>query len=409
MIGETLELLAGEVRIRVRGASIERFLNACARGGIGLRRTCRMDFGELHATVSVRDFRRLRPVIRRTGCRVHILARHGAPFVLHRLRRRYVLFAGFAVLGVLFWALTSFVWVVEIHAQPGISTYHLRETLHEAGAYAGIPIAAVDETAIREYVRREMEDTVDFVTVSRIGNVITVEAFGGDGDPETLDDKAVTGVVASRDGLVTEVQALGGYPLVGKGDVVQRGQLLISAVTPPTTEAGLGHIGHGWGQVKAQTSRSETSVRLLNRTKKRAAGRKKTQYAIVIGGKRLNLYLGSSVAAGNCDKKVYAERVVLGRGAALPVTVIRQEYTYYEPETAADSVEETRAQAEQNALSRMQDDMQAGVVEHWNSEAEEVDGALRLTLHAACTEDIGREISQEGAELPEKAEQPEEE
>lgn len=55
MIGETLELLAGEVRIRVRGASIERFLNACARGGIGLRRTCRMDFGELHATVSVRD------------------------------------------------------------------------------------------------------------------------------------------------------------------------------------------------------------------------------------------------------------------------------------------------------------------------------------------------------------------
>ncbi len=310
MIGETLELLAGEVRIRVRGASIERFLNACARGGIGLRRTCRMDFGELHATVSVRDFRRLRPVIRRTGCRVHILARHGAPFVLHRLRRRYVLFAGFAALGVLFWALTSFVWVVEIHAQPGISTYRLRETLHEAGAYAGIPIAAVDETAIREYVRREMEDTVDFVTVSRIGNVITVEAFGGDGDPETLDDKAVTGVVASRDGLVTEVQALGGYPLVCKGDVVQRGQLLISAVTPPTTEAGLGHIGHGWGQVKAQTSRSETSVRLLTRMKKRVTGRKKTQYAVVIGEKRFNLYLGSSMAAGNCDKKVYAERVV---------------------------------------------------------------------------------------------------
>lgn len=115
------------------------------------------------------------------------------------------------------------------------------------------------------------------------------------------------------------------------------------------------------------------------------------------------------MAAGNCDKKVYAERVVLGRGAALPVTVIRQEYTYYEPETAADSVEEARAQAEQNALSRMQDDMQAGVVERWSSEAEELDGALRLTLHAACTEDIGREISQEGAELPEKAGQPEEE
>ena len=53
--------------------------------------------------------------------------------------------------------------------------------------------------------------------------------------------------------------------------------------------------------------------------------------------------------------------------------------------------------------------MQAGVVERWSSEAEKLDGALRLTLHAACTEDIGREISQEGVELPEKAEQPAEE
>lgn len=409
MIGKSLELLAGEVRIRVRGASIERFLNACARGGVRLRRTQRVDFGELHATVSVRDFRRLRHVMGRTGCRVHILARRGAPFVLHRLRRRYVLVAGFAALGVLFWALTSFVWVVEIRAQPGISTYRLRETLREAGAYAGIPITAVDETEIRKYVRREMEDTVDFVTVSRIGNVITVEAFGGDGNPKTLDDKAPTGVVASRDGLVTGMEALGGHPLVQKGDVVQRGQLLISAVTPPTTEAGLGHIGHGFGRVTAQTSRTETSVRLLTRTQKRYTGKKKTQFAVVIGEKRFNLYFGSGMAAGACDKQVRAERVVLGRGAALPVTIIRQDYTYYEPEALTDAAEDARAEAEQNALARMQADMQSGAVDTWSSEAEAVDGALRLTLRAVCTEDIGREVSQEGAVLPPKEEEEAEE
>ena len=195
-----------------------------------------------------------------------------------------MLFAGFAALGVLFWALTSFVWVVEIHAQPGISTYRLRETLHEAGAYAGIPIDAVDKTAIRNTCGGEMEDTVDFVTVSRIGNVITVEAFGGDGDPETLDDKAVTGGCVPAMDLVTEVKALGGYPLVCKGDVVQRGQLLISAVTPPTTEAGLGHIGHGGDRLRRRPAEAKgPSVRLLTRTKKRATGRKKTQYAVVIG------------------------------------------------------------------------------------------------------------------------------
>ena len=39
MVDKTLDLLAGEVRIQVRGASVERFLNLCARSGIRLRRT----------------------------------------------------------------------------------------------------------------------------------------------------------------------------------------------------------------------------------------------------------------------------------------------------------------------------------------------------------------------------------
>lgn len=402
MIGKTLELLAGEVRIRVRGASIERFLNACVRGGIYLRHTRRVDFGELHATVSIRDFRRLRRVMGRTGCRIHITARRGVPFILHRLRRRYVLVSGFAALGVLFWALTSFVWVVEIHAQPGISTYRLRETLREAGAYAGIPIQAVDETAIRQYVRREMEDTVDFVTVSRIGNVITVEAFGGDGDPGTLDDKAPTGVVAARDGFITDMEVLGGYPLVERGEVVRRGQELISAVTPPTTEAGLGHIGHGWGHVTAQTSRAEVSVRLLTHTKKQYSGKKKTQFAVVIAGKRFNLYFGGSAGAGACDKRTRAERVVLGKGAALPVTIIRQDYREYEAVPVTDALENAQAEAEKNALERMRADMLDGTVDTWRSEVQEQDGGIRVTLHAVCTEEIGREVSQEGAALPEK-------
>ena len=408
MVRKSLELLAGEVRIRVRGASIERLLNARARGGIRLRRTRRIDFGELHATVSVRDFKRLRGCMGRTGCRVHILRRRGMPFTVHRLRRRYVLVAGALAFAGLFFALTHFIWVVEIRAQPGISTYRLREVLREAGAYSGVPAHAVDENAIRQHVRLAMQDTVDFVTVSRVGNVITVEAFGGDGDPQPLDDKAVTGVVASRDGLITDMQVLGGYPLVKKGDVVARGQQLVTAVTPPTTEQGLGHIGHGWGRITAQTSRAETSVRLLERTKKRYTGKKKTQFALVIFGKRCNLYFGGSAAAGACEKKVSAQQLALGRGAVLPVTLIRQEITYYEAEPVADTAEDARAKAEQNALARMQTDMTEGVVDSWRSDVETLDGGLRLTLHATCTEDIGREISEEGAVLPEKEEPPEE-
>ena len=402
MVDKTLDLLAGEVRIQVCGASVERFLNLCARNGIRLRRTRRVDFGELHATVPVRDFKRLRSLMGRTGCRVHILSRRGAPFVLHRLRRRYVLFGGLVGLVALFFALTQFIWVIEIHAQPGISTYQLRQVLCDAGAYAGVPIASVDETAIREYVRVQMQDTVDFVTVSRIGNVLTVEAFGGEERPKVLDDKAVTGVVASRDGQIVEMQVLGGHPLVETGDVVTTGQPLVSAVTPPTTEQGLGHIGHGAAKILAQTKRIETSVQPLTTTKKQYTSKTKTQFALVVGDFRINLYFGSGISVGEYDKAVSVHRLAFGKGTVFPVALVRQDYTYYDAAETQLDTEELRAQMEQDALARIQANMVDGTIDSWYSEAEERDGGLVVTVHATCTEDIAREVSEDGAVLPEK-------
>lgn len=404
VVRKSINLLAGEVRVRVRGSSIERFLNACARGGIFLRQTRRVDFGELHATISVQDFRRLRGVMGRTGCRVHIIKRRGFPFVLYSLRGRYVFFAGFVALFALFMVLTNFVWVVEISADPGISTYVLRETLREAGAYSGVPIRDVDETAIRLYVRKHMKDSVDYITVSRLGNVITVKAFGGDGGVQPLDDKAVTGVVATRDGVITKMSVTGGYPLVKVGDVVQRGQPIVSAVTPPTTQAGLGYIGHGMASIQAKTTRKETAVRLLTRTEKQYTGKKKSQFALVICNKRFNLYLGSSTGAGACDKQVATKRLAFGRGVALPISLVRQDYIYYETKTVVDSPENMQSVMEQDALKRMQDDMIDGTIERWTSIAEPLEGALRISMRAECIEEIGMEISEEGAVLPPKEE-----
>ena len=73
MIGRLWLLACGQVRVRVTGASLTRFLNLCAAQGITLRQMDRTAWNELHATLSIRDFRTLRRHMGRTGCRVHIL------------------------------------------------------------------------------------------------------------------------------------------------------------------------------------------------------------------------------------------------------------------------------------------------------------------------------------------------
>ena len=60
MIGRLWLLACGQVRVRVTGASLTRFLNLCAAQGITLRQMDRTAWNELHATLSIRDFRMLR-------------------------------------------------------------------------------------------------------------------------------------------------------------------------------------------------------------------------------------------------------------------------------------------------------------------------------------------------------------
>ena len=60
MIGRLWLLACGQVRVRVTGASLTRFLNLCAAQGITLRQMDRTAWNELHATLSIRDFRTLR-------------------------------------------------------------------------------------------------------------------------------------------------------------------------------------------------------------------------------------------------------------------------------------------------------------------------------------------------------------
>ncbi|MCK9907372.1 sporulation protein YqfD, partial [Microbacteriaceae bacterium K1510] len=68
----------------------------------------------------IRDYFRLRPFLRETGCRTHVEQREGLPFWLIRMRKR----SGFALGAFLFlfglYMLSSFVWNVEVQG-----THHI--------------------------------------------------------------------------------------------------------------------------------------------------------------------------------------------------------------------------------------------------------------------------------------------
>ena len=106
-----------------------------------------------------------------------------------------------------------------------------------------------------------------------------------------------TKVVAARDGVVTQVRALEGQPMVRAGDAVQTGDTLISGLVEPTREGGKYRTAHAHGTVQAYTTHTVQAARPLTEQSKRYTGKIRHQYALVMGNKRLNFYIGSGITS----------------------------------------------------------------------------------------------------------------
>ena len=389
MIGRLWRLTRGQVRVRITGASLPRFLNLCAFHGLTLRRMKRTAWNEMYATMSITDFRALRRYMGRTGCRVHIVRRRGAPFLAARLRPRWALWGGFLLLGLTWWVLCTRVWAIETQISPALSEAEILSQLEDMGVHIGAPISSIDTHRIRWRIL-QMQPNMTYFALNIRGNSVTVLASGDDPPSALFDQDAVTKVVAVRDGVIKNVHALDGQAVVQAGDAVKTGDTLISGLVPPTREEGDYHLAHAHGEVEAYTLRTADAARALHVEEKVYTGKVRRQYALSIGNKRLNLYIGSGIAGGTCDKITEEKVLRLSDSVVFPVSLIVQTYVFYERSPAVQTVDQVRVDMISRALGSIAADMDGMVTDHSETLREENGAAvLRMSVHAI--EQIGVE------------------
>ena len=128
----------------------------------------------------------------------------------------------------------------------------------------------------------------------------------------------------------------------------------------------------------------------MQRGKKQYTGKVRRQYALVMGNKRLNLYIGSGIAGGTCDKIIETRTLRLSDSVVFPVSLVIQSFAFYERETAAQTVDAVRGQMLSRALGAVTEEIDGTVTDHTETLCEENGAAvLRMTVHAV--EQIGAE------------------
>jgi similar to stage IV sporulation protein len=222
-----MSVMSNYVKCRITGSDKIRFLNLCGNNGIELKQVTLVD-DSLQMEIDIRDFRKLRPLIRKTHVRVHILNRQGPAFLLYRHRKRLWFAFGLASLAGIVWYLSLFIWQIDINGNQMYTDNLILQSLRTMNVDTGCKKSELDLASIEEELRI-MYNQITWVSASVTGTVLHIELKEGNLQSEASEGESEipSDLTADVDATITDIVVRHGTAVVHAGDEVREGDLLV--------------------------------------------------------------------------------------------------------------------------------------------------------------------------------------
>lgn len=342
--------LRGYVKIKAKGFSAGRFMNMAAFRGVYL-----WDVTQEGAGMTMKAAMGSLPILEacaeKTGCTLEILERGGLPVFLGRFRKRQVWAAGVLLFAAGLYLLSSFIWVVEVEGNERLTEEEVLSFCGEMGLRPGAWKRQVDTEAVTKGLLGQFSD-ISWVSVGIKGTDATIKLAETIEKAELVDRETPCDIIAAQDGVILRITAERGTPLVEPGDVVKKGDVLISA------ELLIGLEGEeqrreytaAEGAVTARIWQRLTEEMPLAYEETRYSGVEKENFSIVFSEKELDILRPD--AEGLWEKTTLSE-TPLGLGDFnLPLRLKKEIWKEYEILEKTRTVEEAKSLLEENLTKK---------------------------------------------------------
>jgi similar to stage IV sporulation protein len=312
----------GYVVIKIEGLSLEKFINYAISRGIYLWDIVRIDYTTLEAKVGLKGYKELRHIVKRAGCKVRIREKIGYPFFMHKIRARKMFTIGFVASICIILCTTSFVWNIEITGNDKILKEDIEKYLTNVGLYEGVFKYKLDIDDIENNMMIQMKNLA-WVGIQIQGTKAIVEIVENVDLPQKIPKNMPCDIVAKKKGVVEKLIAKNGDAIVMKGDIVEKGETLI---TGALTREGLdSRYVHAFGEVFARTYYEENDGISLKKIRKIKTGNKFVRRIIKIGNNQIILSLGE-IPYNNVIIEKKNKSLSNWRKIKIPVEMIIEEY-----------------------------------------------------------------------------------
>ena len=228
MLRKLKHWLFGYLTIQISGTSPERFINLCSYKRLYIWNIVR-DNENYQFNLSARNYKKLKPIFRKTRLLPKIKEKHGLPFFMHRNRKRKGFFIGVLICMILIYIMSLYIWNIEVLGGYKYTPEAIIKFLWENDIKAGIKKKIIDGNKIEEEIRLAYED-IGWVSAEVRGTRLIIKITETNMPAPIKDATAPSHIVASKDSVVKEIVTRTGTPLVKAGDVVRKGDILVSGV-----------------------------------------------------------------------------------------------------------------------------------------------------------------------------------
>lgn len=383
--------IRGYVIIFVEGYFLEKFVNICTRRQIFLWDIRKRKNSTMSMKVSIEGFRMLRPIAKKTGCRVRIMRKRGVPFVLNRYKKRKTFIAGAVLFVFLFYFMTSFVWTIEVTGNEKLTSQFIMDKVSEVGVRPGVLKYRINPHDVANSLMFDVNE-LSWVSVVIKGTVLRIEVAEGVSKPKLVQKDKPCDIVATKDGVVKSIFVKAGLEAVKVGETVKKGQVLINGTVPVKNQEDNPRILHAIGDVMARTwydGRQTVDTRLYERVR---TGQKKDNVSLVLFSKKIDIFHKNS-PFGEFDKVNIEKSLCIGEDFVLPFGMVIERYYENNVMEKELSLDEAKKLAANSAYKKVSEEIpkDARIVDSSLNFIEKEDGQIIAEVVIECLENIGYE------------------
>ena len=387
-MGKIYEYLRGSYTVTARAESVCRALNVLMKNNVPFYGVKAEGGGLVGFCLEPDAFRKYVALTAEMTIEDERVTRRGLFAFASGYKMRIGFFIGAVLCAALLAASSFFVWDINVSGQTGLSEKEILKTLEGYGLYIGAYIPNIETMRLENELVIDTEE-LSYASINLRGTVAEVVVRERkEKDVENI--SLPSNLVANCDGQIESIEVRGGMPTVKKGQIVKKGQLLVSGVID--SQAVGYRLVRARGEIYARISRSFTAEVPLVREKKSRTGEKKTRVTIRFFAKKINLFSNNDISFEKYDTIEEEKRLCLFDRVELPVFIIKTTYFEYVTETEKISEEQALSIAEKELAGQTEKTLSEAQILAREERTEINDGILTLYADIDCIADITSEI-----------------